>query len=202
MIISPRKPVTKTIVVVSSDKSNVYIKFPETNEDFKMLIKNRHYFWDGWDTMRWRKKTKLPNDRHCDIVKALLENGFIVESNEEHIVKMQSGNYEPESLRWIKAKGNHFRFCWYRSEDCYNEVRKLPASKYDKPCVIVPMEYYEDVIDFADINGFKMTPSALSLVEKAKQRLDSVLFFDNLPKSEKPIQKTSDFTIDKILLDV
>ena len=178
MIISPKEPVSKTIAIVYSDNNNVYIKYPESNEDFRALVKNRLYFWDGWDMMRWRKKTECPEHRHPEIIRLLLENGFVVESDKDNIEKAQAKNYMPESTKWVSEKNGMFRFCWYRSEDCYDEVKKLPASRYDKPCITVPMEYYEEVIDFCDINNFDIRKSAIDLIEQAKTKLDNILFFN------------------------
>lgn len=201
MIISPKELITKTIAYVYSDNNNVYIKFPESNDTFKDLIKNRLYFWDGWNTMRWRKKTKYPEHRHPEIIRLLLENGFIVESDEDNVKKAQTKDYIPENTKWVSEKNNMFRFCWYRNEDCYNEVRKLPASRYDKPCVTVPMEYYEEVIDFCNINGFYIKQSAKNLIEQAKKRLDNILFFD-CAEEEKAINTNDGYVIHPDLLDV
>lgn len=201
MIISPKEPVTKTIAYVYSDDNNVYIKFPESNEDFKDLIKNRLYFWDGWSTMRWCKKTRHPEHRHPEIIRLLLENGFIVESDEDNIKKAQLKDYIPESTRWVSAKDDKFRFCWYWNEDCYDEVRKLPASHYDKPCVTIPMEYYEEVIDFCEINGFDIKQSARNLIEQAKQKLNNILFF-NCEEEYESVKTDNSYDVHPDLIDV
>lgn len=179
MIISPKESITKTIVQVYSDNEHVYLKFPETNDTFRKLVKSRLYYWDSYPNMRWCKNTNKPSDRQAEITRLLLESGFMVDTDNDTITRAQHRNYESEHTRWIENKDNHyFRFCWYWSEDCYNEVRKLPASHYDKPCVIVPLEYYEEVIDFAQINNFVMTNNAVQLIDIAKQKMQSILFFE------------------------
>ena len=204
MIISPKEPVTKTIAVVTSDSENVYIRFPETNEDFKSIIKNRLYFWDGWEYMRWRKRTNGARDRHAEIIRILLESGFIVESDEESIKKAQLKDYEKEHTRWVKAKNNLFVFGWYYNEDCYHEARKLPASRYDKPNVTVPMEYYEEVIDFCEINNFYIYESAKDLIELAKAKMNNILFFDEIENEDVFVDSDGieQNKIDESLLDV
>lgn len=199
MIISPKKPTTKTIAIVTNDNKHIYIKFPETNDNFRNIVKSRLYFWE-WIRMEWCKDTKKPLHRKAEIIRKLLEGGFIVESDDVSILRAQKKDYDPEPTRWVIAKDGLFKFRWYYNEDCYSEVRKLPASKYDKPYVTVPMEYYEEVVDFCEINNFFIYESAANLIEEAKQKLNNILFFCDTEIIAK--KEDDQYTIDKSLLDV
>ena len=50
---------------------------------------------------------------------------------------------------WRRGSGKYkgwFAIEWRRNEDYYEVARKLPRSRYGKPFVVVPQEYFDEVL--------------------------------------------------------
>lgn len=112
-------------------------------------------------------------------------------------------SYEKEIRRWVQvvAKGEYkgwFLLGWRYSEDCYEAAKKITASKYDKPHVVVPQEHYDQVMDFAQRYGFYISPAAAKLaqlVEADKLRwlvVSPSAVVEDMPKNGRPVLQIPD----------
>lgn len=195
-IISPSKPVTKIVarININSDGNIVYVYFPEKRDDFRALMKSLGYIWQY---PYWQREIKSWTgdvlDRAAELGHHLLANNFCVSFPSEEVQDLAlSASYEPEYKRWVLArtKGRYegwFALWWRRSENCYSEAMKLSGAHYSKPCVVVPPEQFEEVLDFAEIHGFQFSEKALELLEKAQSWQETAMIV-SIPeiKSVKP----------------
>ena len=194
MLVSPKQPITKTIAQVSLENDRIEVRFPEKLGVFNELVKSHGFRW-SWPIW-YRDVTRLAlsaKERCVELCYNLIDAGFIVDCPDSLVQDIVNANFEPEQKLWIKRRtsGKHknwFVICWPYGDDFYKEARRLTGSEYSKPFVVVPKEHYADVLDFANIHGFKLTDAALQLVELAKQQEDNILVVD-LKQREKPKSK-------------
>jgi hypothetical protein len=157
-------------IKVSSEK--ITVSFPK-NENFRELVKSLGYTWgDGY---WYRKITKFngpADDRAAELGNKLLNAGFPITVT-DNIIRQNavSGNYQPEQKRWIMCRlegtyKNWFAITWSgRDENLYKVARKLPGSKWDNSSVVVKVNYWQEVQDFAELYGFKFSDMALDAIE-------------------------------------
>lgn len=154
----------------------------QKNEDFRTIVKGLGYAWgDGW----WRRRIGIREggvaERAAELGNKLLHSGFAVQIPDERIRKMAiDGAYEPESKRWITyyVSGEYkgwLCISWEKgNEDIYRKVRALPGSRWSRPDVAVPVSSYREVLDLADILGFKVSKGAQEAIEAHKSGIQVV----------------------------
>jgi len=198
MILKPPEPKTETIAALSMCGKLVRVRFPEFREEFRQLIKSLGFIWD-WSSKVWyRKISNLagePSHRCAEVGRILIASGYCVEFSDRAIQEMAiNESFEPECKRWIMAGGGEFdgwlKVWWDRKENCYQIAKRITASRYSSPCIFVPSEHFEEVLDFAAIHHFKLTEAALALVEQAKARQEDVFILDlSEPGKSAPIPR-------------
>lgn len=188
--IRPETPVTETVAEIRVHNASVEIIFPEKREDFWQIVKKQLEF--QWVGSAW-KRTLLasegtPAARAAEAAHRLLRAGFGVRVFDPAIRQQAiEGTFEPEQTRWVKSgtKGAYagwFYLQWKGLDpQLYNAARKLKGSKYDKPSVVVPAEQFEEVLDFAALCGFSLSPGARDLVEQARAVRDAALVASPAP---------------------
>jgi len=176
-IIRPKQIKTKILVWIEIERKQniIYIDFPEKRQDFKELVNDLGYRWDGSSFFRkLNEYTGSIEDRAAELGCSLLLNEFSVVFSDKIIQnKSTAGEYVQECKRWIlvRSKGKYkdwFVIRWFWPEDCYQLSRSLDGSIYDKPFVVVPPEAIEEVTDFARINNFCFSTEALALAAQAR----------------------------------
>ncbi len=183
--VRPEHAITETVAEVQVLEKSIEIVFPEKREDFRELVRFKlGYSWDKIKS-RWTKaigiKSGSVNDRAAELGHSLLAAGFPVRIFDESIrAAAIAGQYEPECHRWIMKRTSNqftgwFSISWPREEDFYQAAKKLPGSRYDKPDVVVPPEQFEQVLDFAGMYGFKLSPGAEESAETARKAKDAAL---------------------------
>lgn len=186
-VVRPEKPKTETIAeirIVGTD--TLQIRFPEFREDIRKLMRGSlSMTWDT-DGKCWVRKVNYfsgsVEDRAAEAGHRLLAAGFVVKIRDQAIrEKAISGQYEPEHTRWVAAftSGEHegkFGIFWNRmKEDFYDVARRLPQSRWSNPYVIVPPEHFEEVLDFAERYGFRISEAAQKLIDAAREAKDRAL---------------------------
>ena len=216
-VIRPTDPMTETVARVCVAGSVVTCRFPETNRDFREIV---HALGYSWAHPYWRReigeRAGEPLDRAAELGAHLLAGGFCVEfDNDDARQRCVDRSYEPECRRWIRmATGDNyagwFYVWWGKGEkDCYNIAIRISGAKYAPPCVVVPREHFDEVCDFAEMNGFQFEPDALELVERARAERDAALVVDfstdDLPQAAtnwtRPDLEPQEFDVDPSLLD-
>lgn len=187
-ILRPPEPVSKTLVWLTVHNSSIRLMYPEIRENFGILVKRLGYTWQEpyWE------RTVPPQvivHRVAEAAHVLVANGYCVVPPSAAIAKrVISGDYEQETTRSIRVmtKGDYlgwFVIVWPRHENFYDAARRITASRYHRPHVVVPPEHYAEVLDFADRYGFTLSERAQQRVAEAEAMLTSALLLD-LPSDE------------------
>ncbi len=180
--VRPESPTTETVAEIKPLANKVTVSFPEKIESFRLIMRKQGFSWSG---NAWVRELSHSNgtakDRAAEIGHILLGSGFIIRIYDETIRAIAiNGNYQEEQTRWIKAYTSgteQGRLCitWGRDEDYYKAAKRLPTARYIKPSVSVSAEQFEQVLDFAEINGFSISPTAMQLIESAREAKDRAL---------------------------
>lgn len=180
--VRPEAPVTETVAEIKAVERSIIVSFPEKIEAFRLLMRSHGFTWSG---NAWERKLNIRNgmaqDRAADIGHILLGSGFIIRIYDEFIREMAvNGNYDEEQTRWITgytSGSEQGRLCvtWGRDEDFYKAAKRLPTARYVKPSLSVAVEQFEQVLDFAEINGFSISAGAMQLIEAARAAKESAL---------------------------
>jgi hypothetical protein len=186
--VRPENPVTETVAEIRIQGNVVEVSFPERRDDFREIVKRKLNMEWMRGSQSWQRTISLadgtPADRAAEAGHRLLAAGFCIRIYDPELRKKAiDGNYEPESTRWIfrRTGGDYdgwFSLSWNRGEDYYGVAKRLPGSRWDKPNVVVPPEQFEEVLDFADMYGFSLSPGAEELVAQARQIKERALVAD------------------------
>lgn len=174
--IFPENAITNVVaeITISTDKVTVIF---EKNDKFRQIVKNLRYSWNGAWERKINQTTGDAADRAAELGNKLLNAGFPICILDEGIRRNAiNGEYELECNRWIllRTKGEYegrIVIKWYDKSDLYDKARKLPGSKWDSG-VVVRVEHYKEIEDFASLYEFKFTSAALEAIEKYKEQLN------------------------------
>jgi hypothetical protein len=166
----PENKITDGVVEIEVKGDTIKAIF-EKNEEFRLIVKSLGYEWDGV----WKRIIKKTNgsveDRASELGNKLLNAGFPIRINDLEILdRAVDGKYEQECKRWIlkRTKGDYegwLCISWDGKDDkLYNTARKLPSSKWNGG-IVVKAEYYKQVLEFAELYGFKVSEEASVLIE-------------------------------------
>ncbi len=203
--VRPGNTVSETVAEIRVLPGKIEIRFSERRDDFRKLIKKDLRY--SWAETHWLRKiglmTGTVQDRAAEAANKILAAGFPVRVFDATIrTKAVEGDYIPECYLWIlrRSKGvfdGWFSIQW-RTGDFYKAAKRLPGARYDSPAVVVPREHFEEVLDFAKIHGFQLTPGAIDLVEEARAAKGAALKVGDIhtPKSpEKPTGERANLEI-------
>lgn len=214
--VRPESPVTETVAEIRPLESSVEVNFPEKHEDFRGIMKSLGFKWeDGWKR-NIGVTTGAVKDRAAEAGNKLLLAGFIIRIYDAEIRQAAiSGAFESECSRWITRRKDGDKFAgwfsirWYEdNQKLYNASRKLPRSKWYEKSVVVPPEFFAEVLDFASMYGFKLSEKAQEVAESARAAKDATLTASaGKKKTEKPVNpiiptlKPEEFEADENLRD-
>lgn len=151
----------------------------EKNEDFRLLVKELGYKWEG----TWEKKlgtiTGTCEDRAAELGNKLLNSGFSICIYDENIRnKAINGDFEHENDRWIliDSKDNKkIRIRWDgMNNKLYNAARKLPGSKWEDGSVKVSVLKYDEIIEFAEMYGFDISQKSIERLESYRDKVTNI----------------------------
>ena len=181
-IVYPKNKITNVAVEICYSKDQIKLKF-EKNNNFIKLVKENGYKWDGIWSRKLSKTTGSYKDRVAEIGNKLLNEGFpIMILDEELRNRAIAGEYEKECTRWIFARtSGKYKGCfaieWAGCDSSlYDRARSLPGSKWDS-AVIVRVEYYKEVQEFAQLYGFNLSDGAKQIINEyvvATQSIETV----------------------------
>lgn len=144
------------------------------NDEFIDILKNLGYKWNGsvW-TKNISEYTGNANDRIADLGNKLLLSGFTVQFPNIKSKEMAvSGIFTEENDRWVKynTKIKKLTLTWKkRSDILYDNAKKLPGTMWENGSMNVSIEFYKEVLDFAETMGFSISKMAYEKIEKYKQ---------------------------------
>lgn len=142
------------------------------DDDFRSIVKKLGYSWDS-DRGSWSREIDQLNgsiiDRAAEIGSKLLNAGFSIRSKNVSLLnKAVKAEYEPEQEKWITLveKGNYTGWLSISTptDKLYKSARKLPNSRWNHPGVVVKLDYYREVEDFAELNEYSISESAKAAI--------------------------------------
>lgn len=151
------------------------------DDDFRQIVKSCGYKWNSRN-ITWDKQidftTGDADDRIVEIANKLLNNGFVVNIPQELADRAIKAEYEPECKRWITVL-NKTKICIginYGDDDIYRAARKISGAAWERGAgVIVPASSYDEIRDFADIYGYKLSPITESMLTDAETERNKIL---------------------------
>lgn len=155
----------------------IYVK----DENFREIVKDLGYRWQNG---AWEKKiseiTGTGIDRAAELGNKLLNAGFpICILDAEARQKAIDGTFEPEHTRWIHLITNgdykgRLGIRWQGMDTrLYNVARRLPGSKYISPYVVVKIDFYKEIEEFAELYEFRFTAAAKKAIEQYKNAVEN-----------------------------
>jgi len=214
MVIRPSEPTTSLVTEIRIKENLVSAKYPEKNEEFRLLARGLNFTWQN---NRWERQTGIKSglamDRATEIGVKLLAKGFPVRVYDDTLqAKILASDYEPECSRWImNTDTGKFIVKWDRDEaDFYNESKRLPGAKWkSRSGMLVPKEAFREIQDFAAQYGFKLSSGAAKLIEEAQAEYEAAMVADvtvpekdQLPQpGSRPVLEAEESGIDASLRD-
>jgi len=170
-----RKDGVVRILYAGNEIHAKYIK----DDDFRAQVKKLGYSWD-FEKSTWTKKiteyTGDADNRAAEIGNALLAEGFTVEfPTKESKEAAVSGQFSPECKRWVKYHPGKKKLsiAWKeRNDTIYEAAKKLPGAKWnmESRSMLVSVEFYREVEDFAETLGFSISKAAKAGMEQYIQK--------------------------------
>lgn len=171
------------VVEITSTGNVIKACYPR-NEAFRTVVISLKLTWNK-DLRCYAREIGIRagsiNDRIAELGNKLLLAGFAVKITDIKIRENAiSGTYEPECKRWITyyASGDYKGWLcvsWeWGNEDIYRKARALPGSRWNSPNMAVPASSYREVLDFADVLGFKVSPDAQRVIETYRESVEIV----------------------------
>lgn len=195
-------------------EDSVFIKTPEFHPALPRILRRNGF---AWQDRLWTQKTTRSDitDRIVEVAVELLNVGYIVRlPDEDYVQRTVNSEYTPFNTRRIRATDTHFTVKWDREDgDFYNAARRITGAKWDKKasCIVVPMEAFDEVLDFAERFGFTVSEKAQKLAEKGRNAKNTALICapkkkekqGTAPIDKKPhkLEVPTEVKIDESLLD-
>lgn len=210
--IRPENPETETVAEFAIADKDIFVDFPEKLESFRAIMKAHIFAWTG---SRWKrtpgKFAGSIDDRTAQTACALLDSGFIVRVYDGDIrKKILDRSFTPEQKCWVTSLKDKDTFSvkWPYEMDYFSQVKMIPGARWDSKRreMVIPAAQYEQVLDFAEVNGFSVSEGAQALSEKTMEIRDRAILATQAPVKEDgeidPLTiPEGGFTIDESLRD-
>lgn len=174
----PEEKMTNEVVEITVSPDRVTAKF-EKNEAFRKIVKDLGFTWNG---SAWEKKisetTGSAEERAAELGNKLLNAGFPIMIMDEEIRRNAiDGNFEPECKRWIFQRNGTEKLAirWEGySDTLYKRAKSLPGARWDSGSMLVSVEHFELVEEFAELMGFRFTKAARKLIDEYKSKMSAI----------------------------
>jgi hypothetical protein len=182
LVARPETPTSALTAVIEIDDHAVRVRLSRKDERFVEIVKCLHYVWNGaWWARVLKPRMGRVSHRAAELGQALLAAGYMVEFPNEAIRALAiSGAYEPECRKWILWHERGFRVWWGPELDFFHEAKRIAASTYDASSysVIVPREYFNEVLGFAETYDFRIAAKAQQQIDQARAWYDGAQVVD------------------------
>lgn len=183
----PEDNVTNGVVEIEINDTKVSALF-EKNDEFREIVRGLGFEWNGV----WEKKivetTGTAEERAAELGNKLLNAGFPICIYDEKVRNRAiHGEFEPECKRWIYMyKGEALSIKWSGFDSSlYQKARSLPSSKWMDSSMVVKIDHYKLVEEFAELYGFKFTRKAQELIEAHKKSIEKSLIISPVKVDDK-----------------
>jgi len=165
--VAPEKIYYPGIVKIKEEGDTIALDYMKNN-DFRTIVKELGYTWNGCWQRKLTEKTGSHSDRMAELGNRLLHAGFSIQIfDDETREKAISGEFKTEHKRWIQRYSDtELGICFeYGDADVYKNAIKLAGAKYIKPLVVVDTSFVKEIDDFAQSYGFMYTEKAKNIIE-------------------------------------
>ncbi|OCB03112.1 hypothetical protein BBC27_09695 [Acidithiobacillus ferrivorans] len=167
------------VAEVSLAAGKVRVVLIEFDEATNTVLKRCGY---RWEAPAWTRQAvdDVVGHRAVEIAVRLLAHGCPVRIFDEALrQRVVENDYEPESPRRVevstsKKYSTKFHLLWTLDANPVKfkkSAQQLHGAKVFDDGAYVSVSHFEDILDFADQNGFTITPEAQSLIDAEKQKL-------------------------------
>lgn len=187
-VLSPERKESETMVKVIYTDEEVSVESPKDTGVIE-VAKSCGFRWDGsvW-MMKIGATTGSAVDRAAEIANKLLLAGYQVTVPASIRQAAVSGNYEPRCTRWIsryKDDADHVYVSWDRNDDMYCHAKEITGAKwFSRRGMRVPASSADEIEDFAQLYGFRITDGAKEAIAKYRKSVTIVT-----PESGEAVEK-------------
>ncbi len=161
------------IAVITISGNTVCVAYPQKCEVFADVVKLAGFRWSGSRWQRIRREWETIDNVAAHIGRRLLAKGFHIQALDDIAQKAVSGEFEAINNRYVTARDKTFILNWPYGKQFSREASQLPGARWISPEYTVPAAAFREVQDFAEINRFLLTPSALALIAERTAMLDA-----------------------------
>lgn len=169
LTVKPAEEIHTGVVVMKLENDNLEAHYPKSDE-FRKIVKSKYYRWEGVWTKLITNRTGSAIDCEAELGNVLLANGFAVRFTcEQAKNKAVDGSFIPECHRWILFNKDQSKFSvfWREKNDTlYYSAMKLHGAKYREGRVMVPLESYKEIQDYAETFEFSFSQTALDAISE------------------------------------
>lgn len=182
LLAQPEEILHSGTAVVKLEGSTASFHYPK-DSTFIEIMHEMHCRWKD----SWQKKegvTGKVEDLAAEVGHALLKAGFVVEFPDESIREAAvTGTFKPALTKWVEVVKplltdklpTQVAFKWLeRDTDFYSKTKSLPATKWDSNNyrMMVPAKYYQQIEDFAELNGFVIKLEAQEVLDRFRAQVE------------------------------
>lgn len=172
LTVEPANKKKEGIASISVENNSIMARYIKDDE-FREIVKSFGYSWEGVWSKKITEYSGPEEDRVAELGNKLLANGFTVRfPNKESMGMAVSGKFSPECDNWVKynTEKEMLAVSWKGHNDkLYQEAKKLTGSRWHKGSMLVPVEFYSEVLDFADTMGFQISKRAKNEIDLFKE---------------------------------
>lgn len=182
-LVSPLEPVCFEPARIEVSGNAVRTWLPHREERFIDVVYPLGYRWIGaaWHQTfaQWQHPVA---DRAVELAVRLLNAGFVVQPPSDLVARIEAGDYTPLPSCWVKRRNkgrckDWFEITWPEGgPDYFRRCTLIRGAKVYPNVALVPKRLFDEVLDFAQVNNFAVSPGALNLAAEAKAEHDATLF--------------------------
>lgn len=200
-IAKPESVSKNGVVEIVSEGSTIKVLYPK-DEIFRNIVKKYGFIWSGkyW----YREITEFNGpmlDRISEIGNALLQKGFVAMfPDEKSKVQAVEARFKKEQTRWIKFQNNHLSICWKGiNSTLYEAAKKIHGSHWKDGSMKVPIEFHQEVCDFAETFGFAFSQRSIAEIKKEQMKEEKIKSFNILCPRNSAILSDEEYLRKKLI---
>lgn len=187
----PSEPKSALIWRIEETEDKLCLITPERNDEVVVMAKRLGF---AWQNGCWRRNKPGTDDMSVEIACCLLTMGLPVRLPRAELVsRVAESDYEPYATKTVaRSTKDNFIIQWaWEDGNFYDVLKKIPGARWDsaKRWTVVPGDRYNEVLDFAKANGFKVSEDAQRLAKEAEAIYKASLVVDvkkKLARNEEP----------------
>jgi hypothetical protein len=180
LLIPSCSPVSQHVAEVTLRGMDLVVRVDAYVPALRSAVVGGHLAWDEtarhWCRTLSSTTSGDPIDCAAELAHRLLAAGFLVRLHDpEARCRAVAGTF----VRWVtrgSATGKYagwYAIRWRKPDDLYDDARRIGGSRYKDGTVYAPPGSTDEVLDFAERHGFRVSHGALSAAEQHRAALVS-----------------------------